>query len=314
MRNLNKLSWGWMIPCLLATGAASAAQNKTDQYQDMHKQLSIMSDIIKSSVSDKSARQQSKINSIQSTYLRGQGVIFTISSAARNRQWGSYNFNFSMPEMPIMPVAPIAPSVNDDFEENYDININDTVTQALETAAVGYERGMEVFEKNREKTRELREKQRDLAYELRDIEREKRDLNYQLSRANDEQVKELKDELNKLSKKEEKLRASKRKLAQRGSEIAAEQKAQQASQAKERADYYQVLTANLTETLCLYGNGLKALPKDEHVSVILKSAGEKSGRRYKDSILVFSKKDIASCAADKINAAALMEKGQAYQF
>lgn len=314
MKGLNRLSSALVLPCLFITSAGIAADSKHEPYQDMHKQLSIMSDIIKSSVSDKSSRQRSKINSIQSTYLRGQGVIFTISSAASNRQWGNYNFNFSMPEMPIMPVAPIAPAVNEDFEENYDININETVTQALETAAVGYERVMEVFEKNREKTRELREKQRDLAYELRDIEREKRDLNYQLSRANDEQKKELKNDFDRLAEQEEKLRANKRKLAQRTSEVAAEQKAQQALQTKERVDYYQKLTRSLTETLCLYGNGLKALPNNEHVSVILKSAGEKSGGRYKDSILVFSKKDIASCSADKINAASLMKKGQAYQF
>ncbi len=314
MKGLNRLSSALVLPCLFITSAGIAADSKHEPYQDMYKQLSIMSDIIKSSVSDKSSRQRSKINSIQSTYLRGQGVIFTISSAASNRQWGNYNFNFSMPEMPIMPVAPIAPAVNEDFEENYDININETVTQALETAAVGYERVMEVFEKNREKTRELREKQRDLAYELRDIEREKRDLNYQLSRANDEQKKELKNDFDRLAEQEEKLRANKRKLAQRTSEVAAEQKAQQALQTKERVDYYQKLTTSLTETLCLYGNGLKALPNNEHVSVILKSAGEKSGGRYKDSILVFSKKDIASCSADKINAASLMKKGQAYQF
>ncbi len=314
MKNLSKLSTALVLPCLFMNGVCFAADNNADEYQRMHKQLSIMSDIIKSSVSDKSSRQGTKINSIQSTYLRGQGVIFTISAAANNRQWGNYNFNFSMPEMPIMPVAPIAPSVNEDFEENYDININETVTQALETAAVGYERVVEVFERNREQTRELREEQRDLAYKLRDLEREKRDLNYQLARANEQHTKELKQDLAKLAQKEEKLRASKRKLAQRSDKVAAEQKAQQATRAKERVDYYQQLTASLTETLCLYGNGLRALPNSEHVSVILKSAGDKSGRRYKDSILVFSKKDITSCSADKINAASLMKKGQAYQF
>ena len=273
-----------------------------------------MSDIIKSSVSDKSAGQRSKINSIQSTYLRGQGVVFTISSAASNRQWGNYNFNFTMPEMPEMPVAPIAPSVNDDFEENFNIDINETVTHALESAANGYERAMEIFEHGRERNRELREEQRNLAYRIKDVEREKRDLTYQLARANDERKEELKAELSKLTEQAEKLQASKRQIAQKSSKVIAEQKAQQADRAKERMSYYEKLTASLTETLCLYGNGLKALPKDEHVSVIFKSAGDKSGGRYKDSILVFSKKDIASCSADKIDSAMLMKKGQRYQF
>ena len=313
MNKLGIFSSAVVLPYLLVMSAEAAAESH-EQYRDMQKQLSIMSDIIKSSVSDSSGHQRSKINSIQSTYLRGQGVVFTISAASNSRSWGNYNFNFTMPEMPEMPVAPIAPEVNEDFEHNYDININETVNQALESAAVGYERVIEVFEHSREKARELREEQRELTYELRDLEREKRDINYQISRASDDKKKAFKADLDKLQKEEEKLRATKRKLEQRSSKEVAKQKAQQAERTKERIDYYQGLTASLTETLCLYGNGLKALPKDEHVSVILKSAGDKSGRRYKDSILVFSKKDIANCSADEINATSLLKKGQAYQF
>lgn len=321
MSKLKLFSSTLVIPYLLISSASFAAATSVDKsteaYAGMYKQLSIMSDIIKSSVTDKSSRQSSKINSIQSTYLRGQGVVFTISSAAGDRHWGHYNFNFSMPELPEfpeMPVAPIAPEVNQDFHEKYDIDVNKTVTQALESAAVGYERVMEVFESNRDQTRELREEQRELAYNLRDVEREKRDLNYQLSRASDERKAELKQELIQLAEQEEKLQASQRKLTQLTKEVVAEQQAKQVQRSKERAQYYQQLAVTLTETLCLYGNGLKALPENEHVSLILQSAGAKSGGRYKDSILVFSKEDIASCSADNISAAKLMSKGQAYQF
>jgi hypothetical protein len=291
-----------------------AAEQDNDQYSGMYKQLSIMSDIIKSSVSDKSARQPSQINSIQSTYLRGQGVVFTISSAANNRQWGHYNFNFVMPEMPEMPVAPIAPEVNQDFREKYDIDVNETVSKALESAADGYERVVEVFEHNRDKTRAFRDQQRDIAYRLRDVEREKRDLNYQLSRATDDRKAELKSEIYKLTEQEKTYRGQLQKLTELNNKVAAEQKVEQEKRSQERSNYYQQLAVKLTETLCLYGNGLKALPKNEHVSVILQAAGEKSAGRYKDSILVFSKEDITSCSADKITAVSLMNKGKAYQF
>lgn len=317
MKKFSVFSSTIVLPCLLMSGVGVTAEQSNEQYLGMHKQLSIMSNIIKSSVSDKSVSQLPKINSIEGTYLRGQGVVFTISSAANNSQWGNYSFNFSMPEMPSMPevpVAPLAPEVNQDFHESYDIDINETVTHALESAAVGYERAMEMFEHNRDKTRELRDEQRDLAYNLRDVEREKRDISYQLSRARDEHKAELKQALDKLTEQEEKLRAHKRKITELTNKAATKQKAEQAKRAQERANYYQQLTVKLTETLCLYGNGLKALPKNEHVSVILKSAGEKSVSRYKDSILVFNKQDIASCSADKISAKTLMSKGQAYQF
>ena len=314
MNKLKLLPSTLILPCLLMSVTGFAAEQDNDQYSGIYKQLSIMSDIIKSSVSDKSARQPSQINSIQSTYLRGQGVVFTISSTANNRQWGHYNFNFVMPEMPEMPVAPIAPEVNQDFREKYDIDVNETVSKALESAADGYERVVEVFEHNRDKTRAFRDQQRDIAYRLRDVEREKRDLNYQLSRATDDRKAELKSEIYKLTEQEKTYRGQLQKLTELNNKVAAEQKVEQEKRNQERSNYYQQLAVKLTETLCLYGNGLKALPKNEHVSVILQAAGEKSAGRYKDSILVFSKEDITSCSADKITAVSLMNKGKAYQF
>ncbi|MBA6414711.1 hypothetical protein H4J50_01660 [Colwellia sp. 6M3] len=317
MNKYKVLSSSIVLPCMLMSTALLAAEQGTEQYSGLHKQLSIMSDIIKSSVTDKSANQLSKINSIESTYLRGQGVVFTISSAANNSQWGNYSFNFSMPEMPTlpeMPAAPIAPEVNQNFHEKFDIDINQTVSHAMESAAVGYERIVEIFEHNRDKTRELREEQRELAYNLRDVEREKRDLNYQLARASDERKAEIIKDLKSLEKQESKLNEDKVKITDKANDLAKKQKAEQSKRIEHRAQYYQQLTVKLTETLCLYGNGLKELPKQEHVSVILKSAGEQSSGRYKDSILVFTKEDIASCSADKISAAKLMDKSQAYQF
>jgi hypothetical protein len=317
MNKYKVLSSSIVLPCMLMSTALLAAEQGTEQYSGLHKQLSIMSDIIKSSVTDKSANQLSKINSIESTYLRGQGVVFTISSAANNSQWGNYSFNFSMPEMPTlpeMPAAPIAPEVNQNFHEKFDIDINQTVSHAMESAAVGYERIVEIFEHNRDKTRELREEQRELAYNLRDVEREKRDLNYQLARASDERKAEIIKDLKSLEKQESKLNEDKVKITDKTNELVKKQKEEQSKRIEHRAQYYQQLTVKLTETLCLYGNGLKELPKQEHVSVILKSAGEQSSGRYKDSILVFTKEDIASCSADKISAAKLMDKSQAYQF
>ena len=234
MNKLKLLPSTLILPCLLMSVTGFAAEQDNDQYSGMYKQLSIMSDIIKSSVSDKSARQPSQINSIQSTYLRGQGVVFTISSAANNRQWGHYNFNFVMPEMPEMPVAPIAPEVNQDFREKYDIDVNETVSKALESAADGYERVVEVFEHNRDKTRAFRDQQRDIAYRLRDVEREKRDLNYQLSRATDDRKAELKSEIYKLTEQEKTYRGQLQKLTELNNKVAAEQKVEQEKRNQER--------------------------------------------------------------------------------
>ncbi|MGB0938965.1 MAG: hypothetical protein ACPGTQ_16040, partial [Colwellia sp.] len=69
-----------------------------------------------------------------------------------------------------------------------------------------------------------------------------------------------------------------------------------------------------TETICTYGNGLRALSKDEYVSLILKSGGNKVGRGYQDQIYVFKKSDINACSIDKMDAKTLLTKAKTYQF
>ncbi len=86
------------------------------------------------------------------------------------------------------------------------------------------------------------------------------------------------------------------------------------AQAKERKEYYSMLSGALVETLYLYGNGLKSIPKNEHVTLIVKSAGDKLGRSYKDKIFVFTKKDISDCSSDKIDTKKLLAKAEKYQF
>jgi hypothetical protein len=306
------------IPCAflaLTTGVVTAADN--NQYAGMHKQLDIMSNIIKSSVSVDEGRKGSRITGIESTYLKGQGIVFTINSSSGDKHWGNFNFNFAMPDFPVAPIAPVAPVVpsrssNDEIElEN---RINKSVARSMEEASQAYEHAMESFEHNREGYRELREEQRDLSYELRDVAREKRDIEYKLRRADNDDKKELKSELAQLNKQSAKLAANQKEFKAKSDKLQMKQQAQKIEREKARGSYYQGLKASLTETLCLYGNGLKALPKNEHVSVILKSAGEKVGRRYKDSILVFSKSDISACSADKITVSALTQKSENYQF
>ena len=87
----------------------------------------------------------------------------------------------------------------------------------------------------------------------------------------------------------------------------------QGQRLKDRKVYYDGLTTSLVETLCLYSNGLKALPKNESISIILKSGGAKAERRYKDQIFVFSKKDIRDCSNDKINTMTLLKKAKVYE-
>ena len=299
------------ISCALITLGASAQES----YQDMHKQLNIMNNIITSSVGDQGSNSAGRINNVDSFYLHDQGVVFTISTNSNGNRWGNYNFNFAMPAIaPIAPVAPVSKMPPSHVQMNFDREIEVSVENAMAMASSSYEYAVEGANEERERYRDLRDEERDLNYEMRDIERTKRDLEYQSKRADAQTQKEIKEELKALEKKKAKFEKSKNSIQKEVAKVRAEQQKLIEEQEKQRTSFYQGLKVSLTQTLCLYGNGLKALPSNEHVSLILKSGGDKEGRRYKDQIYVFDKKDISACSADKINVDALLAKAKNYQF
>jgi len=292
---------------LIALGA-----NAGDNYKGMHKQLNIMNDIITSATNGEGRKKDGKVNNVSSLYLYDQGVVFTISSNSRSNRWGNFNVNFAMPTL--APIAPISKISFDDDGDDFERSIEITVEKALAIASTNFEIAIEHEDSSREKYRNLRDKQRDLKYEMRDLAREARDLEYQSKRAEVKVKKELKKELKQLGKKKLAFEKNRKSIDEQVAKIRTEQQNQVVAQEKQRASYYQSLTASLAETLCLYGNGLKALPKNEHVSLILKSGGDKDGRRYKDQIYVFNKKDISACSIDKITSVQLISKAKSYQF
>ena len=302
MKSFNQIA----VSALLV--ATSVGQANAESFDDMHKQLDIMNNIMKSSLS--SERNRSSRITIDSTYLKGQCVLFNVSSRMGLSGLSNYSFSFSMPKPPKAPKAPVAPVGTEDYE----IHMEESISDALEMVEREFEVEMENYQHDREAYRELQESQRELAYELRDVAREVRDLEFQMRHADEKSKAELESERAEIEKQRAKYEASLRKVEKEFSELRKQQQTKKEQQQKDRAAFYDGLSTSLTETLCLYGNGLKALPKKEHVSFILKAGGERDGNRYKDRIMVFSKSDITAYSADKISAKKLVSSAQSYQF
>jgi hypothetical protein len=287
---------------------AFSAHSTEANYDNLHKQLNIMNNIMLSSAKASQNSRHSLIRSIDSIYLQGQGAIFTINS---NHGGSSHRQYFQMvsPVAPSVPVAPVSrmPPMSeghkgiiegDDFSNNED----------------EFERVIEIFEQQREGARELRSEQREIAYEMRDIARERKDIEYQLQRVEKSTKEKLAKKLMKLEKEQVALNKNKAQLDQKVTQQNKQIKQQNIVQQKARLEHFTTLNNTLVETLCLYGNGLQAVPSTEHVSLIIKDAGSKSRQGYKDQILVFNKKDINACANSKLTAKKLLTKAEQYQF
>ena len=160
-----------------ALNGGIAAADEQQPYEKLSKQLDIMNNIFVSSLQ---AQQDKSLKStkVDSLYLAGQGVVFTVKSAS-SYSWGSNAFNFAFPDV-IAPVDPVAPRSHSSSSSFSFSDNNDELIEQMESA----------YEQQREHFREFRDQQRDLAYELRDLERESRDLAYQLRNVNqDEKIK-----------------------------------------------------------------------------------------------------------------------------
>ncbi|RHW74718.1 hypothetical protein [Colwellia sp. RSH04] len=305
---------------ILITSAFLSASVQADDnnYSKINRQLEVMNNIIKSSVTVGKGNSKTNLRSVESVYLHGQGAVFTINSDI-SRSFNRHNMSFVMPSAPIAPVS-VRPNEVIEIDEDVVIHSQsharelELVVSQMESEAQEFERVVEVMEGQREQSRELRHEQREIAYELRDNERESKDYSFQLKHADKQDKKKLNEKLAKLEKEKLELKKSKAKLDAKVKKINQQQKQLKVAQAQERKAHYKSISSSLIDTFCLYGNGLKSLPNDEHVSIILKWAGDKSGRHYQDKIFVFNKKDINACASDKITSKKLLSKAEQYQF
>ena len=310
-RNITKVKIALISSALLL---AFSVQGADQNYDKLHKQLDIMNDIMLSSAKVSQNSRQSLIRSIDSVYLQGQGAIFTINSAHRSSSPHQF-FQIVAPvsKLPPLPrVAPLAPIAPLNGGERMVISNDEDFDFDFEEHEL--ERVIEVFEQQREGARELRSEQRDIAYEMRDIERQRKDIEYQLQHTEKESKDELIAELNKIKADTVILHKNRTKLEQKVTELNKVREVQQIAQDKARNAHFSALNSALVETLCLYGNGLREVPREEHVSLIIKGAGNQQSRGFKDQILVFNKKDINDCANSKLTPEKLLAKAEQYQF
>lgn len=315
-----------LLPAVLVIATATLVPlAHAADYQQIQKQLNVISSVIKTTIKQEHEKGSPQIQRIETTYLAGQGAVFTIdASTSRFGQFGISGLDipdFDFPEVdwtwgrnsadvPAVPVPPKPPSNVTNSDTGYfSEEINDVVEGALEKAAHAYESAVAQMNESRKASRELIEQERELTYALRELERQERNL--ALKRRNNES---LAVDLKEIENKKAQIKLNKQKLEAKSQEFKSKRLAMKQAQEKAQQQYFNKLELKVAEGLCLYGNGLKALPADEKVSLILKNAGGNEGRSQLDKIVIFSKADIKSCVIDDINSEQLLAKATKYSF
>lgn len=312
----------WLISTVMAgliSAGVQAGDVATDSYKQMRKEISIMSNILNSTLKEQD-NKQFRSGRVEATYLKNQGIVFNISTSSKRMSFG--DINIVVPDFSaIREVAPvIAPedwAAGRVSEEEVE-RVTEQAMRAYEQIAEGSREMAEYQRELAEEARELRDQQRELARDIRDIERRKRDLEFELRHADEKHKQKISQKLKALEEKQAKYKEEERRFSQDATSITSKLKADKLERHKRtqqaRTAFYQQVEQSISETMCDYGAGLKSLDKGENVTFVLENAGPKSRKGVMDKIYVFKKKDISACVAGKLKAQGLIDKSQNYFF
>lgn len=303
-----------MKKTLLAFVVAALSANamaKTDK-AELSKELEIMTGILQTSLKQGMGKQSIRYRGIDATYLAGQGVLFELNTTS-----SGLHFSFHGIGDLVVPVAPVAPIVVAGGDSDWTIDIDEGEWQELAKEAM--EEAREAMRDAREKLRDLRGREREYAWEQRELERKVRDLEFEKRSSDQKRKAKLEERSQRLRQEMADLQVKLQEVNNYAKQIEAEQKKQMeernANKIKEHNRFLANLEANIGDTLCKYGAGLKSLPKGENISFILPQFGApQESKNKQDKIYVFKHTDVQDCVRDKITSNNLLERADTYLF
>ncbi len=313
-----------------ATGVVTAQSSASGQqrYDSLANELEIMSGVLNTSLRQNVTSDEWKVSSIETSYLVGQGAVFTFSVRGNTRQWISKvngltgGVIVTVPPLPPKPaVSTITASVEgiEDIEDIVFETSTDWEAFAHSYADSSSRRFAQAFSDNNEQLSDLRNMQREIAWEVREVERELRDISFELRHADEERAKELLKEQTRLKERLAKVEDRADDIKNELKTIEKERSQQLAQQNAEKQKAYKSFLVGfeggMSDTLCRFGAGLRGLPDSEHISMVLKDFDtDTASRKRKDRIYVFTRADVVRCVQEKINADELLTNAIIYSF
>jgi len=296
---------------IAASLASSLAYAETDM-PALSKELNIMQGIMKTVLKDDKQRSGLRVNSVETTYLAGQGVLFEVDT---NSHGMDFNFNFK-DLINMIPGSPKPPA-----PDNYSIHINMDDNDWDNLADDARDAAREARQQLREKLRDLREQAQQLSWEVRENERQRRDLEFEKSHADGDHKKDLEKQSQSLLEAKKKLMDRQQEISKYAAQLEKEQ--QQAEDKRKQAEIerYKAFLAsfedNIADVLCKYGAGLKSLPMDENISIVLKDFAQwhdGDEDEDQDKVYIFSNQSVQQCVSGKLSKQKLLSQVKTYQF
>lgn len=299
--------------CLFAAAPVLANNSeRPNTYQNVSDELEVISNVLSTTFRQNYQENGWRIGQLQSSYLAGQGALITVSIGGQSRVWIEQieGLVTNLPQPPMPPKPPI------ELESG---GIQFTIDEEWEEAVVEASRHIsDMFTSNTDQLRDLRSEQRELGWQKRELEREIRNIEFSLRQTDSEDRQAFEEEIAQLRASIEAAVARETQLKERINEIAQEQQVRLQERENRQQQAYTGFLANFEasvgSTLCRFGSGLRALPNNEHVNVIVKGIEVSEEGIKQDRIYVFAKSDIKSCVQEHIDESTLLSNATVYVF
>jgi hypothetical protein len=264
--------------------------------KDIKKDLEVMEGVFVTSISKRIKDARFSDKHIDAVYLRGQGVVYTITNPYES--WRMHipeiDFDFDFSGLPAAPAPPAPPEI---IEQDIEMEV-----------AREWEHSADLHQKHMESMQNVHAAQREMD-----------DIKFEISQAVKDQQQALKKQLKAAESHWQQMKERLSDVEVNLEKFKQKQQAMQIERAKKKSELIQSFVedfeAESSYVLCRFGGGLRSLPADESLAFVLKAMGDEqeSGERS-DLIYSFTKEDVLKCASGKLKENALVKSAQAYSY
>lgn len=282
-------------------------------YKALSKELEIMDSVMATSLKQASESETITVRDLQTNYLAGQGVVYSIATSNKSRhiRYGDDVFISASPAPPFPSRSETGGHRFEEAEQAEQAEIEDAIEHAMEEVEYA-------FGRDSQQLRETRSSARTIDWRLRESERHAQDLEFEMQNADKERKTEIQAQVTKLTKQNKSLNDQKLKLQEMANKIQGEQKqkreAQKAAMVKANKAFLDAFEESVSDKLCRFGAGLRALPKNEHITFILNNFNRNVSNESTDRIYVFTASDVTKCVQEKMDVKQLLAKATVYNF
>lgn len=282
----------------------------------LNKDLQIMGTIMHTTLQQKVPNSNFRVQRVTSSYYAHQGATFYV--LVNDGRWQLQDVSEEVDVAPSIPVSANSVTAVEELNleqiDGVDVDIHIGTTDPLEPAD-------NQLSDTRKRLRDYRHQARKLDFDKRAFTRQKQDREFEIRLADEDSKVQLQDELQQieaaLAQVEDQRIEVKSYITALERESIAQAESKKRRIDSSRSEFLRSFEQDLLAVLCRYGSGLKQLPNDQHVNVVLRNFAEERSERndaVKDRIYVFPNASIQRCVSSAIDSNKLLAEASVYDF